>query len=752
MKRIVTDNHGFLKTAHLFIRLSVCLFILLSVIRHPSSAQSATALPYPWAGGLNSCQFCSIDINLDGVHDLLVFDRHGNRILPYLQTGWGFRPAPEFATRFPDLHDWVIAADYNCDGKADLFTYGLGGSRVFENVSDTILKFRPVTDMLKSYYYSGYIGILLTPVDYPAIADIDGDGDLDLLTFFGLGSYVEYHKNLSMEKYGTCDSLDYRLTDHCWGNFKESEGSNHITLGITCPYKNSNELTCNGDGDPKHTGSTMLATDLNGDGVKDLLVGDIDFPQLFALTNGGTPDSANMIALDTLFPSNDRAIRVFSFPAGALVDVDLDGIQDLLVSPFDPNPAISQNVNSIWYYRNYGTDVQPDFLFETDRLFLQDMLDFGSAAAPVLFDLNGDGLTDLLVGNYGTWDSSWYDQGVLRSGYTAGIRYYRNTGTAFEFVTADLAAASALSVQGLYPAFGDLTGDGHPDLLLGSSDGTLIFYENAGTTQDPPAFLPPVLKYQNIDPGEFSTPQLFDLDNDGLEDLIIGEKAGNINYYRNTGSPASPVFTPVTDSLGRINVTDPAASYYGYSIPCFFRTADQETRLLAGSESGTIFYYKGIDGNLEGAFTRSDSLFETVGIPSAQPAIGWRSAPAIGHISDPSLMDMITGNFSGGLNYFTAFSEPAVIPAINEPSVHPSIRLSVYPNPASRSVTISATGNPSFRDLQWSVYAPDSRLVLSGEMNGQVTLQVGSWKPGLYLIRVTGRDGWSLTGKLVLVP
>jgi hypothetical protein len=95
-----------------------------------------------------------------------------------------------------------------------------------------------VTNLLESYYYTGYVGILVTSVDYPAIADIDGDGDLDLLTFFGLGSYVEYHKNLSMEKFDNCDSLDFRLTDLCWGKFKESEGGNNITLNAGCPYEN----------------------------------------------------------------------------------------------------------------------------------------------------------------------------------------------------------------------------------------------------------------------------------------------------------------------------------------------------------------------------------------------------------------------------------------------------------------------------------------------------------------------------------
>jgi hypothetical protein len=40
---------------------------------------------------------------------------------------------------------------------------------------------------------------LVTNVDYPAIFDIDNDGDLDILTFWGLGSFMELHQNMSVE-------------------------------------------------------------------------------------------------------------------------------------------------------------------------------------------------------------------------------------------------------------------------------------------------------------------------------------------------------------------------------------------------------------------------------------------------------------------------------------------------------------------------------------------------------------------------
>ena len=41
-------------------------------------------LKNPWAGGFNSVQFSEIDLNLDGIKDLFVFDRTGNRISTFI--------------------------------------------------------------------------------------------------------------------------------------------------------------------------------------------------------------------------------------------------------------------------------------------------------------------------------------------------------------------------------------------------------------------------------------------------------------------------------------------------------------------------------------------------------------------------------------------------------------------------------------------------------------------------------------------
>jgi len=724
-------------------------------------------LKYAWAGGLNSCQFCKIDFNLDGIQDLLVFDRHGNRKLPFINNGTpenlDYTFSPGYADKIPEIHDWIITADYNCDGKEDIFTYSSGAIRVYKNVTDTSLKFQLVTNMLKSFYYTSYIGILVTSVDYPAITDIDGDGDLDILTFFGLGSYVEFHKNLSFENFGNCDSLDYRLTDHCWGKFKESEGGNQITLNALCPYKEFSSATgftsstidipaslnmTKTKGNPRHTGSTMVAADLNDDGVKDLVLGDVDYPNLIALTNGGTKDTAFMIAIDTVFPSQSHPVKLFSFPSASFPDLDNDGTNDLLVSPFDANYYISENAKSVWFYKNTGSNANPVFEFRTDRFLQSEMLDFGSISYPVLYDLNKDGLQDLFVGSYGFYDSSWYYEGVLHSSYTARIAYFKNEGSItspmFRKITDDLANISNLNRVAVFPAFGDLNSDGNADLIIGNSDSTFIFFENEGFNGDTPEFSQPQSNYQNIRSDVFNSPQLFDLNKDGLLDLVTGGRNGKLAYFINNGTASFPLFQLVTDSLGSVNVTNYNISYDGFSTPFFFRDNSQTTRLVVGSESGKIFYYSGVDDNLGGKFKESDSLFSLIGYNPDTFTDGWRSSATLGHLSSSLLFDLITGNFSGGLRYFSG----TITPGIGDGKPETALSLSIYPNPADDVVTIkvvpeagrrqSKVENIEFFDLF-------GKRILELPFSGKITICVSDLPQGIYFIR------WSSLSQKVII-
>jgi hypothetical protein len=720
---------------------------------------------FPWAGGMNSCQFGQLDIDMDGRKDLVVFDRTGDRIMPFLaiQSGetFDYQYSPEYTENFPELEQWVIFADYDGDGKEDLFTYspGYAGLKVYKNISLANLDFRlEVYPYLTSFQGGGYVNILVTNADYPGIFDLDNDGDLDILTFWGLGSFVEMHRNMSVEKYGNNDSLDFILTDYCWGKFAESDESNVITLDtcLRCESTEAGKLGSweagnwelgTGNREFRHTGSTFRLLDLNGDNLTDLLLGDVDYPNLVALYNGGTADTARIITYDWEYPAGNQPVKLFSMPAAFYQDFDFDGINDLVVSPFDPNPFLTGNFESVWFYQNEGNNDLPQFNLKT-RDFLQDrMIDVGAGAYPVFCDIDMDGLADLLIGNYGYYDTSYYDQYMyLHTEHTGMMAYLKNTGTAddpaFTFISRDFAAISSLDLKGLFPTFSDLDGDHDIDMLLGSEDGTLISFINSAGQGVPLHLVLSQLNFQGIDVGAYSTPQLFDLDHDELVDLIIGEKGGNLNYYHNSGTIQNPAFTLLTDSLGKVNVTDYSFSLDGYSVPFFFRDAQNHTQLLVGSENGEIYYYPQIDEyNYTVAYESSDTLAGLIGIENLNTDRGYRSAPALRDLDQDGHPELIAGNFSGGLEYF-GMNGGSPVSQIVYPSLKNTVDLKIFPSPARGYITIACKKWQAYQsaDIYLYDYKGSEKLHFSGNLNEEIKLNVELFPRGIYLLKIIIRD------------
>ncbi len=717
-------------------------------VKYNISVQDSDGTPFktPWLGGLNNVQIQSINLNNDEHEDLVVFDRHGFRILTFLNEGIAgdinYTYSPTYENCFPVISNWMILKDYNCDGKKDIFTFTPGGIILYKNTGTNAPKFTlEVEPYITSLQGSSPTNILVTDVDYPIIEDMDADGDLDIIVFFGLGSRMEYHQNMSMETYSHCDSLNYTKTSDCWGDFAESEESNVLEFDI-CSKRNFDQIM---EGE-KHTGSTMLAIDMNEDQIKDLVLGDIDYPGLVLLTNGGTSENADMISYDWDFPNNEHPVNLFSFPLANLMDVNNDAKKDLIISPFDPsqyNPK-SQNTDNVWLYKNVSQNESNDFQFSDSAFLQKDMIDLGSGAMPYLFDYDNDGLVDLFVGNFGYWDTSFYDQGILKTKYYSSIALFKNVGSVqtpqFKLITYDLGDLSQKKYKNICISMADINTDDKFEMIIGTETGELILANLATDHAQMPALSILDENYLTIE-ATYITPQFFDLDQDGLIDIITGDRKGNLHYLKNTGTIDTPEFNYQSDHLGTVDVTNPNLSYYGYSIPCFYRT-DNETVLLVGSEFGHIHYYKGIDNDPE------NGNYELISTFYLKIDKGSRSCVSLANLDEDNYPEMIYGNYSGGLHYYDGIKPSAAHIYESNKQTNP---ISIYPNPANKGINICMETDDS-EGLYFEVSDTRGIPVMDGLLNtNPCKVSIDRLNPGIYFLLVKRNNIRICTKKLIVV-
>lgn len=710
---------------------------------------NGTLVANPWSGGLNFVQVSNIDLNLDGIKDLFVFDRTGNKIRTFINKGTvgavDFQYDPKYESRFPKLRDWALLVDYNCDGKEDIFSYYNGGFTVYKNISSvaTGLQFLKVVTQQKSQYNPpspAKIFLYVSSVDIPAITDIDNDGDLDIVTFGNVSASMEYHQNQSMELYGNCDSLVFKMKNRCWGYAEEGALTNDYTLGITCTNNVANPgiiaVDNNGDGNidqssrstERHAGGCELCIDLDADGDKEFIVGDVSYNNLSMLTNGGSPTSAYFTAVDPAFPSNNTSTAVVDlsiFPCAFYADANNDGIKDLIVSPNAAN--VSENFNSVVYYKNNGANNAPVFQFQQSNLLQDNMIDVGEGAYPVFFDYDNDGLKDLFIGNYGYYNIS---------GYENKIAQFKNTGTnsnpKYDLITRDYNNYSSLGIYNMIPTFGDMDADGDADMFIGGYDGKLHYFENTGGAGAAVfGAAPTQANFKNsnnhtIDVGDFAAPQIVDVDNDGKKDLVIGRRNGRIAYLHHTGSSTSPI--PVMDSVsyswGNVNVKG-LYDVAGYSHPFVFRQGGV-TKLVTGAENGYLFLYDNIDGNLNGTFNRADTTFMNVWE-------GTQTAPSMADINGDGYLDMIVGNYQGGVTFFKG--AVSLTSNISDELIHWNFEL--FPNPADHSVTIRIS-NEQNSSYALDLYNMMGQTIISQKMlNNHLTLNTEQLPPGVYVCKVS---------------
>jgi hypothetical protein len=633
------------------------------------------------AGGMGNAQFSNADLDGDGDLDLIAFDRVGNVWLPFenVATAAGspnFVFKYEWQARFPAVESWALLRDYNCDGVEDIFcnyrrpSMGLIGIGVFRGhrASNGSVFYTLEKDML--FYpdpnqMSQQLNIFVSNIDIPAIEDVDGDGDLDILTFNVSGGFVELYRNRSQENGDGCDSLTFVLGDNCWGRFHESGITEILELSPnidSCAnYANWQPVQRN----PRHSGSTVAALDMDNDGDLELFLGDISFQNIAMLRNGGTSALAFVDSQQVFFPANSRAVDLDAYPAVYFVDINNDGKRDMLATPSADD--FSENKACVWRYDNIGTAAVPIFDFVETDFLVSRMLDFGGTSAPALVDFDGDGDLDLIVASNGLF--------ISPTNFRRSLWAFENIGTSaapsFRLRDVDFGRLSQYNMERMVPTFGDLDGDGDLDLLLGTVDGTLIFVENTGSATAM-TFAQPRLNYASIDVGNYSAPCLFDLDEDGDLDLIVGERNGNLNYFENTGTAAVANFSAAANSQTFGFIDTRTNGVEGNSAP-FVVELNGGWVLLVGNEQGTVLWYDNMRGNLAGTFTLRPNL------PNLDE--GRQSIATAADLNGDGLLDIIVGNKRGGLGAFSADLTAVGINEIANNTTQNEAQFLLFPNP-----------------------------------------------------------------------
>ena len=360
--------------------------------------QNNKKLLLPFTGGLKAGQFSNIDLNQDGVKDLFVFDRNGDQVLPFIKVGLPgsleYRFAPEYISVFPEMRNWALLVDFNHDGVEDIFcSSGVypGSMEAWKGNRDNNgrLTFKRLTfnygipEILQFPISNGYTQIYVSSIDLPGVADADGDGDIDIISFEADGSFASFYKNMSVEENLGPDSLKYVRADICWGKFAENQFNEDINLSSDA-FSCASGFTGGGNSGVRHSGSSLTLFDSDGDGDMDLVIGDLASSKLKRLFNGGTKQTAFITKVEQNFPTEDIAVNLDVFLAAYYVDVDGDNIRDLVVTPNDISSGESEN--HVWLYKNTGSDKSTVFKFIKDDFLIDEMLFFNGGSPPSFFN------------------------------------------------------------------------------------------------------------------------------------------------------------------------------------------------------------------------------------------------------------------------------------------------------------------------------------------------------------------------------
>jgi len=193
------------------------------------------------------------------------------------------------------------------------------------------------------------------------------------------------------------------------------------------------------------------------------------------------------------------------------------------------------------------------------------------------------------------------------------------------------------------PVLADLDGDGDLDALVGNGSGNTLFFRNNGSATAPTFSLAGTNPFGLADVGEYAAPVLEDVDGDGARDAVVGNKAGDTLFFRNTGTAGAPTFTLAgTNPFGLANVAG-----NGYAVPALVDVdGDGDLDALIGNRTGNTLLFR----NTGAAGAPAFSLAGTN--PFGLADVGNSAKPMLVDVDGDGGLDALIGNDDGNTVFF----------------------------------------------------------------------------------------------------
>jgi hypothetical protein len=376
--------------------------------------------------------------------------------------------------------------------------------------------------------------------------DYEGDGDLDLIV--GVGDWSAYGWDNAFDGQGNWTRGPLHGYVYLLRNTESNE---------TPRYEKAVQLQAAGKVVDVYGMPSPSFADFDGDGDLDLICG--EFLDSFSyFENVGTRKEPDYAAPRRLVHEGKPLHMDLQMITPVAFDWDSDGDSDLIVGDEDGRVAFVENLGTV-------TDGLPQFL--PPRYFQQQAADvkFGALVTPVSFDWDNDGDEDLICGNTAGYVGFIENLDGGNPPKWAAPRYLKSDGK-----TLRIQAGPNGSIQGPCEAkwgyttlsVADWNHDNLPDLVVNSIWGKVVWFKNIGTREEPKLAEARPIKVAWKDaapspawnwwkPKDFelvtqwrTTPVVYDLNADGLNDLVMLDHDGYLAFFERRRSSGSLTLEP----------------------------------------------------------------------------------------------------------------------------------------------------------------------------------------------------------------